>query len=280
MAIAKILFVDDEANVRMTLPKILEMHGFEVDVAATCSEGLKAIQSNRYDVLLSDLNIGEPGDGFTLVSAMRRVQPHAATLIITGYPAFESALQAIRAQVDDYVVKPALIPELIETLKRSVKEPRKPATTRARRISAILQENLPKLLETWLKMVKKSPKLSTHKLSDKEWIDHLAKILPALFAQLDDYPEELREATLKNARKHGQTRARQRFQVPEIQIEGRLLRQAIYHLLQTHLLSVDISYWITDMMNLNDALDSVLVESVQAFLLHELQSAVSASKQG
>src|SRR5438270_14059879 len=103
----KILFVDDEPGIRVTLPMILGQHGFEVVTASNVREGLALIQQQEFHVLLTDLNIGEPGDGFTLVTAMRRVQPKAVTLIITGFPAFETALRAIREQVDDYVVKPA-----------------------------------------------------------------------------------------------------------------------------------------------------------------------------
>ena len=69
--------------------------------------------SAQFDVLISDLNIGQPGDGFTVVSAMRRSQPACITLILTGYPGFDTALEAIRSQVDDYLIKPAAIPTLI-----------------------------------------------------------------------------------------------------------------------------------------------------------------------
>src|SRR3954462_13774412 len=113
----RVLFVDDEPTIRLTLPKILEMHEFEVKAAASVQDALKLIQSEKFDVLLSDLNIGEPSDGFTVVSAMRRVQPDAVTIIITGYPAFETALEAIRGQVDDYIVKPADTEELIDTIR-------------------------------------------------------------------------------------------------------------------------------------------------------------------
>ena len=51
-----------------------------------------------FDVLLSDLNIGQPGDGFTVVSAMRRVQPKAATFILTGYPDFDTACRPFAAR--------------------------------------------------------------------------------------------------------------------------------------------------------------------------------------
>src|SRR3954471_9450433 len=118
--LTKVLFVDDEPTIRLTLPKILEMHEFEVKAAANVQDALKLIQEEKFDVLLSDLNIGAPSDGFTVVSAMRRVQPDAVTIIITGYPAFETALQAIREQVDDYISKPANVDELVNTIKYKV----------------------------------------------------------------------------------------------------------------------------------------------------------------
>src|SRR3954470_6355978 len=118
---ARVLFVDDEPNIRLTMPAILKMHEFDVTACATVAEALVAMQSNQFDVLIADLNIGQPGDGFTVVSAMRRTQPDAVTIIITGYPAFESALQAIREQVDDYISKPANVDDLVNTIKMKVK---------------------------------------------------------------------------------------------------------------------------------------------------------------
>src|SRR5258708_18589792 len=91
-------FADDDPAIRMTLPAILQQEGFEVSVAGTVAEALAYINRDSFDVLLADLNIGERGDGFTLISAMRRVQPHAVTLILTAYPDFDTALHAIRNQ--------------------------------------------------------------------------------------------------------------------------------------------------------------------------------------
>jgi len=112
----RILFVDDEPSIRLTLPAVLEEHGFEVTIAGSVAEALAKINSSRFDVLLSDLNIGEDGDGFHVVRAMRSIQPKCVTVILTGYPAFESALQGIRNQVDDYLVKPADLESLINTI--------------------------------------------------------------------------------------------------------------------------------------------------------------------
>lgn len=69
----RILFVDDEATIRLTLAAILTKEGFDVTAVGGVPEALQAIQADPFDILLSDLNIGQPGDGFTVVSAMRRV---------------------------------------------------------------------------------------------------------------------------------------------------------------------------------------------------------------
>jgi len=47
---------------------------------------------------------------------MRRTQPNCVTLILTGYPGFDSALKALRNQVDDYLIKPADIPALVNLI--------------------------------------------------------------------------------------------------------------------------------------------------------------------
>ena len=51
---------------------------------------------------------------------MRRAHPNCVTVLLTGYPAFESALQAIRDDVDDYFVKPAELDSLISTIERKL----------------------------------------------------------------------------------------------------------------------------------------------------------------
>jgi DNA-binding NtrC family response regulator len=114
---SRILFVDDEPNIRLTLPPVLEEHGFQVKAAATVTEALAQINASRFDVLISDLNVGESGDGFRVVGAMREKQPGCITVILTGYPAFETAVDAIRHKVDDYVVKPVDVDVLVKSLR-------------------------------------------------------------------------------------------------------------------------------------------------------------------
>lgn len=110
----RLLFVDDEPSIRLTLPAILQSHGFDVSIAATVNEAISQIAKNEFDVLLSDLNIGSERDGFDVVKAMRQAHPRCVTILLTGYPAFETAVEGIRHQIDDYVVKPADIESLVK----------------------------------------------------------------------------------------------------------------------------------------------------------------------
>jgi DNA-binding NtrC family response regulator len=71
----KLLFVDDEENIRTTFSMMLEANDFTVTSAATVADALRFIANEKFEVLIADLNVGSPGDGFTIVSAMRRTQP-------------------------------------------------------------------------------------------------------------------------------------------------------------------------------------------------------------
>lgn len=108
----RLLFVDHD-SIRATLPFILEGHGFDVKSAATVGEALQKIQNDRFDVLLADLNIGEPRDGDQVVRAMRQANGRSVAIILTGYPDFDSAVEGIRHEVDNYFAKPADIDDLV-----------------------------------------------------------------------------------------------------------------------------------------------------------------------
>src|SRR6266480_4514121 len=117
----RLLFVDDEQGIRATLPLLLQARGFDVRVAANVTEALSEMRTHDFDVLLSDLNIGKDDDGFTVGQAMRKAHPHCINILLTGFPGFESALQALHDEVDDYFVKPADLDSLISTIERKLR---------------------------------------------------------------------------------------------------------------------------------------------------------------
>jgi ActR/RegA family two-component response regulator len=116
----RLLFVDDEPSIRLTLPPILQKRGFQVQVAANVSEALTVIKGHKFDVLLSDINIDRESDGFTVVHAMREANPDCVTIFLTGYQALETAVRSIRVEVDDYFTKPADLDAIIRAIDREL----------------------------------------------------------------------------------------------------------------------------------------------------------------
>ena len=261
----RVLFVDDEAGIRLTLPAILEHEGFVVSVAASVPEALEIMNHQAFDVLLTDLNIGAPADGFILVSAMRKIQPTAATFILTGYPDFQTALEAIRKQVDDYFVKPADIPTLVSTLKEKIHRPRELCQTPCKRLSEVILENPNAIIERWLREVDKDDRLNSIHISKAARVDHYPDLLDDLAKVLATGELQMPAAALTTAAVHGVDRAQHGYTIPQLIAETRLLHRVIAAYLQENLLSMDLSALIPDALKVGEYLQALLEESIRTF---------------
>lgn len=262
----RILFVDDEPNIRLTLPAILEMHGFKVTTAASVPEALEAIHKREFDVLLSDLNISHPADGFTVVGAMRSVQPNCVTLILTGYPAFETALQAIRNHVDDYLTKPADIEYLLRTIRNKLREPRPAAALPTRRLVSILRDHLDPMLEYVLEGMKTTPELGALPLSDGERVSDVHLMLEALVRGLEHGEAHDRNDLLPPAYVHGRKRRKQGYSAPMIVEDMRCIDTALVKTIEENLLAIDISELLPDWTLAHAMLQGQLKASITSFL--------------
>jgi ActR/RegA family two-component response regulator len=266
MAKARLLFVDDEESIRLTLPSVLEMRGFEVSVAATVRDGLQKINSEQFDVLLTDLNIGQPSDGFTLVSAMRCTQPNAINIIITGYPDLDSALNAIRRQVDAYVIKPTNIDDLVQGIEERLTTRGQPLPQHTGKpVAQIVDENKQKILDTWVKIVHVSAELAGIELSDAGRIDHLPGVLTELTEMLKSPEGTTSAALLEAAKQHGRLRREQGYTIPLIVEETRILERVIYSTIQANLLNANFSSLIPDIIRIGDTAQEHLKASLEAY---------------
>ena len=261
----RILFVDDEPAIRHTLPAILTQEGFDVSVAASVSEGLDLIQREKFDVLLSDLNIDGPGDGFVLVSAMRRLQPEANTFIITGYPDFETALQAIREQVDDYFTKPTDVRTLVQTMQQRLLHPRHLRNEPTKRVSAVLREQSGHIVEIWLAEVMADRKLRAVPMTDDQRIDHMPAIVERLASALEAGHEVGERPAGRGAAGHGESRAKLGYSTPLLVSEARILNKVIAQVIQEKLLEIDLSTLVADVLKIGEHLGTSLEESFSAF---------------
>jgi signal transduction histidine kinase len=119
----KVLVVDDEESVVVTIKAILQLDGYDV---ATTTSGEKAramVRKVEYDLVLTDLRL-EDGDGLDVLKAVRESYPETVTIMLTGYASLESAIQALRAGAYDYLVKPSEVEELRATVARGLERRR------------------------------------------------------------------------------------------------------------------------------------------------------------
>src|SRR6266576_1409678 len=255
---------DDEASIRLTLPPLLQSYGFEVTSAVTVAEALGLITRHKFDVLISDLNIGHPGDGFTVVSAMRSHQPNALRFILTAYPAFESALEAIREEVHDYFVKPTETEVLVEKIRSKLAQ-RSPDQSRIRqRLTQVIRANRESVVENWLQAAKKDSEISSISVPDSARKEHV----PLLLEVATDVAEgkELTAEDRKAYVRHGAIRYRQGYTVPLLIREARLLQASLADCIQRNFTAIEMNYLVPDTIHFMGTIDALLEDSARGFI--------------
>ena len=276
MALARVLVVDDNEAIRMSLCAILEGHGFEVTCAADVSEALKFISSHKYDVLLSDLHMPGAGDGLTVVSAMRHANPEAVTMLLSSFPEMSAAANAILMQTDEILVEPMKVPDLIEAIKqRLAKGPlhkRKVET-----LAAILERTTEDGIADWYEEVEKEETLMAVPLSREARCKHLPQLFRDLARRLLALqPLGTRELKSEAASSHGFDRRRQGYTAAMMVEESRILQVTIFHTLQKNLGTIDFSVLLLGVMTIADEVDSQLSQAMKSYIAESVQDALPA----
>jgi DNA-binding NtrC family response regulator len=112
-----ILVVDDEPVIRDTLVEYLTQEGFRVSACASGEEALDHAGAQRYDVALCDVQL--PGiDGIELLERLLKISPDTFVLLITAYGTVENAVEAFQRGAHDYLMKPILLDEVLNKVRR------------------------------------------------------------------------------------------------------------------------------------------------------------------
>jgi CheY-like chemotaxis protein len=264
----KVLLVDDDDAVRTMMSLTLEHKGFEVVSAANVTEALKLITTESFDVLITDLHMPNPGDGFAVITAMRHIQPKALTLLVSGYPDVKSAMDAILLEADDIIVKP-FEPKKIADLVRDKLSTRKLAVpTPKERVAGILLRCTGSIVEDWLARVRKSKELSCIGLSDQERTGYLPKLIEDLILRLSapDIPgDESNSICSPAAVAHGKMRRLQGYTSTMLVQESRILQVTLFGTLQNNLGALDFSLLLPDVMTIADEVDSQLTQAMAGY---------------
>lgn len=112
-----ILLVDDEPLMRLSMVDALEAVGYDVQAAATGTEGIEAIKQKAFDLVITDLRL--PGaDGLAVLKATKEKSPQTEVVVITAHGSVETAVGAMKHGAFDYITKPFQMDELLMIVER------------------------------------------------------------------------------------------------------------------------------------------------------------------
>jgi CheY-like chemotaxis protein len=276
MAIAKVLLVDDNEPLLLTLTQVLEANGFEVTAAATVPEALKHISMSDFDVLLSDLHMPGAGDGLTVVSAMRHANPKAVTMLLSAFPEMGAAAHAIMLQADEILVKPMDVPALVDAIKKRLASG--PSRLRVvESVATILERSTQSTIQDWFKRVQQDDSLMAVPLTQELRCGHLRHLFRDLVDRLRSFkPLGTKEAMSDSATDHGFTRRQQGYTAAMMVEESRVLQVSIFNTLQNNLANIDFSILLIGVMTIADEVDSQLSQAMRSYIAESKVDALPA----
>jgi len=273
---ARVLLVDDDNAIRFSLGKILEHHGFNVSSASNVSDALKLISSESFDVLLSDLHMPGPGDGLTVVSAMRHSNPKAVTLLLSAFPQMTAAANAILLQTDEILVKPMNVASLMLVIEeRLLKGAPVPRVIES--VATILERTAQNSIDLWYSGVQLEPKLMAIPLSFEVRCGHLPQVFRDLVTRLKSFRSlGSKELISEAAIEHGAARFRQGYSAAMMVEESRILQVSIFETLQNNLACIDFSVLLIGVMTIADEVDSQLSQAMESFTKTSMEDIMPA----
>ena len=135
-----IMVVDDEPIARQTLHDILKIEGFNVISFANGESAIEFVRNNSVDLILLDVKMPGMG-GHEVVKVVTQISPDTQIILLTAFGSMESAVEALRQRVHDYIIKPESPTQIISSVRRGLEE-------REKRLADLQNEASPSLFYT------------------------------------------------------------------------------------------------------------------------------------
>jgi len=117
---ATILIVEDQSSMRLTLTMLLKKAGHRIVQAQTREEASAKLAADPCDLVITDLNLREEGDGLEVLQKTRAYSPQIEVIVLTAYGSLESAVTAMRLGAFDYISKPFEPDELLMQVDKAL----------------------------------------------------------------------------------------------------------------------------------------------------------------
>lgn len=119
---ARILVVDDEEDIRQICERALTNAGYKAFTAPNAALAREIIGREALDMLIVDIYMPEE-DGISLLRYVHQTQPRLPAILITGYAATNTVIDAIRLNVREYLCKPFSLQQLLSVVKEGLEMP-------------------------------------------------------------------------------------------------------------------------------------------------------------
>jgi len=113
----ELLIVDDDANIRKAIGLSLSSDDRNITLAASAEEAISLIKNRTFDLVITDLLMGELG-GIDVLRETKSASPGTMVIILTGYGDLSSAIDALRLHADDFLIKPCEEEEMLERVEK------------------------------------------------------------------------------------------------------------------------------------------------------------------
>jgi DNA-binding response OmpR family regulator len=139
VALARLLVVDDEAELMQVLRETLTAQGYDAHGVTSGADALAALRAGPFDLVLTDLMM--PGlDGIQLLKAAQEIDPDVVVILMTGQGTIQTAVEALKGGAFDYLLKPFKLHALLPVLTRALEVRRLRAENLRLRESAAVHE--------------------------------------------------------------------------------------------------------------------------------------------
>ena len=116
---SNILVVDDEPVARQSLTDILRLEGFSVNSVPNGQAAVEYVRTNPVELIVVDLRM--PGmDGLEVIQVVNQISPETEVILLTAFGTTETAIQALRLRVHDYLLKPAPPAQVLSSVKKGL----------------------------------------------------------------------------------------------------------------------------------------------------------------
>ena len=118
-----ILIIEDDIQVLSSFERILSGVGYEITAVNNGYKALKLLKNRKYNLVLTDI-VMKGIDGLQVLEEIKMISPETVVILITGYGVIETAIEAIRKGVNDYILKPCDEGELRSRVKQALEKQR------------------------------------------------------------------------------------------------------------------------------------------------------------